>query len=248
MILEQYLQSLGLSDKEAKLYLAGLQLGPASIQQLAQDSGVKRSTIYELITSLIDQGLFIISQKGKRKVYTAQEPDNLLLYLKQKEKIIEKIMPDLEALKNSSATKPAIRVYEGLDGLKQIYEDMIKKPSDILAMAAPKEKISTMLLDYLINEWEPRRISSGIKMRRINVNNTDDDDKSYQLSDRVSELETIRYLPVERYPFSVGIYVYRQKVAFVAYDNQEMVGIVVRSAAIRSTISMVFELLWEMKG
>jgi len=247
MILEQYLQSLGLSDKEAKLYLTGLQLGPASIQQLAQHSAVKRSTIYELIGGMIDQGLFIISQKGKRKFYTAQEPDNLLLYLKQKEKIIQQIMPDLEALKNSSATKPAIRVYEGLDGLKQIYEDMIKKPGEILAMTAPKEKISTMLLDYMINEWEPRRISSGIKMRRINVNNTDDDTKSYQVSDRPSELEIIRYLPVEQYPFSVGIYIYRQKVAFVAYDNQEMVGIVVRSTAIRSTISMVFELLWAIK-
>lgn len=248
MILEQYLQSIGLSDKESKLYLTGLQLGPSSIQTLAQQSGVKRSTVYEVISPLIDQGLFVTTQKGKRKLYTAQEPDNLLLYLKQKERIIEQILPDLEALKNTSVAKPAIRVYEGLEGLTQIYEDMIKKPGDILAMAAPKEKISTMLLDYLIHDWEPRRIASGIPMRRININLTDDPHQAYQVSERPDELEVIRYLPAEQYPFSVGVYVYRQKVAFVAYDDQEMVGIVLRSPAIRSTMAMVFDLLWRIKA
>jgi hypothetical protein len=156
-------------------------------------------------------------------------------------------MPDLEALKNTTTVKPAIRVYEGLDGLKQIYEDMIKKPGDLLAMAAPKEKISTMLLDYLIHEWEPRRIGSEISMRRININNKQDSSLDYQAVVIPQELEQIKYLPPEAYPFSVGVYVYRQKVAFVAYDDREMVGIVVRSQQINATIRAVFELLWNLE-
>lgn len=246
MILEQYLQNIGLSDKEAQLYVVGLQLGPATIQQLAQQSGIKRSTVYEVIDSLKEQSLFFVTQKGKRKLFTAQDPDNLSLLLQQKQKVLAQIMPDLEALKNTTAIKPAIRVHEGLDGLKQIYEDMIKKPGDILAMAAPKEKISTMLLDYLIHEWEPRRISSEIGMRRININNKQDQSFDYQALTIPQELEQIKYLPPETYPFSVGVYVYRQKVAFVAYDDREMVGIVVRSLQINATIRAVFELLWNL--
>jgi DNA-binding transcriptional regulator GbsR (MarR family) len=246
MILDQYLQNIGLSDKEAQLYLVGLQLGPATIQQLSQQSGIKRSTVYEVIDSLKEQNLFFVTQKGKRKLFTAQDPDNLSLLLQQKQKILTQIMPDLEALKNTTAIKPAIRVYEGLDGLKQIYEDMIKKPGDILAMAAPKEKISTMLLDYLIHEWEPRRIGSDINMRRININNKQDPSLDYQALAIPHELEQIKYLPPEAYPFSVGVYVYRQKVAFVAYDDREMVGIVVRSPQINATIRAVFELLWNL--
>ncbi len=246
MILEQYLQNIGLSDKEAQLYVVGLQLGPATIQQLAQQSGIKRSTVYEVIESLKEQNLFFVTQKGKRKLFTAQDPDNLSLLLQQKQNVLAQIMPDLEALKNATAIKPAIRVYEGLDGLKQIYEDMIKKSGDVLAMAAPKEKISTMLLDYLIHEWEPRRIGSEISMRRININNKQDPSLNYQASAIPHELEHIKYLPPEAYPFSVGVYVYRQKVAFVAYDDREMVGIVVRSPQINATIRAVFELLWNL--
>ena len=96
-----------------------------------------------------------------------QEPDNLVLYLKQKEEILNQILPDLEALKNSGAKKPTIRYFEGIDGIKQIYEDMIKKPGEIFAMTAPRPQISKTILDYLINEWAKRRIKAKIPIQRI---------------------------------------------------------------------------------
>ncbi len=238
MVLDQYLQKIGLNDKQAKVYLAGLQLGPASIQQLSKASGIKRSTVYEVMDDLIDQNMFTVSQKGKRKVFTVQEPDNLLLYLKQKEKVLEQIMPDLEALKNSETKKPAIRVYEGIDGLKQIYEDMIKKPGEITAMAAPKQKIAATLLDYLVEDWKDRRIKNGIKLRMISSGKNKKDQE---------ELKEIKYLPEKNYPFSVGIYTYRKKVAFVSYQPQEMIGLVLRSEEINKTIKLIFEMLWQIK-
>ena len=118
MLLEQYLQNIGLDDKEAKFYLAGLQLGPASLQDLAKSASIKRTTGYEIVDGLVSKGLFSVSQKGKRKVFVAQEPDNLLLFLKQRENILSQIMPDLEALKNTSAKRPAIRIYDGIEGIK----------------------------------------------------------------------------------------------------------------------------------
>lgn len=243
MILDQYLQKIGFSAKESKLYLAGLQLGPATIQQLAQTSNIKRSTVYEVIDELLKQNLFTVSQKGKRKLFTAQEPDNLLLFLKQKEGVLTQIMPELEALKNTSAVKPAIRIYEGLQGMKQIYEDMIKKPGEILAMAAPKENITLTLLDYLINDWEKRRINSGISMKRININYKSGI-KDHQIEKLPQELEEVYYLPKANYPFSVGIYTYRQKVAFVAFQEKEMTGIVLRSPEVNKTITMMFKMFW----
>jgi HTH-type transcriptional regulator, sugar sensing transcriptional regulator len=244
MILDQYLQKIGLSSKEAKLYIAGLQLGPGSIQGLSNASNIKRSTVYEIMEDLVGKNLFTISQKGKRRIFTAQEPDNLMLFLKQQENVLEQIMPDLEAIKNTDTKKPAIRIYEGLDGLKQIYDDMIKKPGEISAMAAPKEKIARTLLDYLRSDWEKRRIKSKINLRRININNTGDESKTHQKIKVEGELEDIYYLPKDHYPFSVGIYTYRQKVAFVSYQEQEMVGIVLRSSEVNKTIKMMFEIFW----
>lgn len=128
MLLEQYLQNIGLDDKEAKVYLAGLQTGPATIVELAKVSGIKRSTVYEVVEDLKEKSLVNVSQQGKRRIFSVQEPENLLLFLEQKNNVLRQILPDLEAIKNISARKPAIRIFEGVSGLQQIYEDIIKKP------------------------------------------------------------------------------------------------------------------------
>lgn len=245
MLLEQYLQNIGLSDKEAKIYLAGLQLGPASLQELTKNAGIKRTTGYEIMDELVSKNFFTISQKDKRKVFIAQEPDNLVLFLKQKEHILNQIMPDLEAIKNISASKPAIRIYDGIEGIKQVYQDMIKKPGEILALAAPRPVIAKTILSYLTNEWKPLRLKLKIKMRRVNINESGDVSRDFTHDEFPNKLEVVKYLPANNYPFSVGIYIYRQKVAFVSYAESELTALIVRSPEISRTMKMIFEMYWK---
>lgn len=242
--MENYLQKIGLSDKEATLYLAGLQLGPASIQDLASESGLKRTTIYEIIKSLQEKKLVNQSQNNKKKVFIMEEPENVGLFLKQRESIFKQILPELESLQNQNAKKPAVRVYEGKLGLEKIYDDMIKKPGEILALAAPKDLISKGMLEFLREDWEPRRIAGGVKLRRVNINLTGDHRKDYKIFPKPKEHEEVRYLPVDDYPFTVGIYIYRQKVAFVSYHQDEMFGIVLRSPTVSFTLRSTFEHFW----
>ncbi len=245
MIIEDYLQKIGLSDKEAKLYIAGLQSGPASIQDLAAESGLKRTTIYEIIKDLQEKKLVNVSQKGKKKVFIMEEPENMGLFLKQRENIFKQILPDLESLQNQNTKKPTVRIYEGRVGLEKIYEDIIKKPGEILAFAAPKDLISKGMLEFLREDWKPRRISSKISLRRININLTGDAKNDYKIIPNPEEYSTIKYLPVDDYPFTVGIYMYRQKVAFVSYQKEEMFGIVLRSPAITFSLKAMFEGYWQ---
>lgn len=244
MLIEQYLQNIGLDAKEAKVYLSGLQLGPATIQDLAKASGIKRSTVYEVIEDLKEKSLVNVTQKNKRKLFTVQEPDNLMLFLKQKENVLAQIMPDLEALKNTTAKKPAIRVFDGISGIKQIYADMIKKPGEILALAAPRPVIAKSVLDYLHNEWKPLRLAEKVSMRRVNINESGDPSRDYIKLEFPEKNEAVKFLPPEHYPFSVGIYIYRQKTAFVSFAEQEMVGIIIRSPEINATMKMIFETFW----
>jgi len=55
-MLIQELQKLGLSDKESKVYLASLELGPAPIAAIAKQASVNRPTTYVIIESLIKKG------------------------------------------------------------------------------------------------------------------------------------------------------------------------------------------------
>ncbi|MFH0854627.1 MAG: helix-turn-helix domain-containing protein, partial [bacterium] len=60
------LQQIGLSDKEASVYLAALELGPTNIQALTKKSAIKRSTVYDIIKNLKNHGLMSETTRGKR--------------------------------------------------------------------------------------------------------------------------------------------------------------------------------------
>lgn len=48
-MLENELQQLGLNSSESKIYLIALELGSVTIQELTDQSGIKRSTVYKII-------------------------------------------------------------------------------------------------------------------------------------------------------------------------------------------------------
>ena len=56
-MLEQSLRNIGLSEKEAIIYLASLELGPSTIQEISKKAQLKRSSVYDLISSLVERGL-----------------------------------------------------------------------------------------------------------------------------------------------------------------------------------------------
>ena len=84
-MLDKELQKLGLSDKEAKVYLSSLELGPSPVQVIAQKAGVNRATTYVMIESLIGRGLMSSFEKGKKRFFTAESPDQLMTLLKKEE-------------------------------------------------------------------------------------------------------------------------------------------------------------------
>jgi len=244
MILSQFLQNLGLSDKEAQVYLAGLSLGAASVQEIAIYANIKRTTVYEVIKSLQEKKLVDVTYQNKKRLFIAEEPENILLFLKQREKMLEQIIPDLEALKNTKSNRPTIRIFEGIEGLKHIYEDMIKKPGEILAFTAPIENIAATLLDYLDSDWKIRRIANKIYFKTIRKSTAKEKSLDYKKIKFDDKLEEIYYLPPEHYPFSVGIYIYRGKVAFVSFMEKELIGIIIKSEEIKQTLTMMFKLFW----
>ena len=57
MMIQNILAKLGLSEKEAKVYVTCLEIGPASVRSIAQAAGVNRGTTYDIIRSLQQRGL-----------------------------------------------------------------------------------------------------------------------------------------------------------------------------------------------
>ncbi len=133
LMFEKDLQQLGLSEKEAKVYSASLELGPESVLKIAQKSGINRPTCYVQIESLINRGLVSSFIKGKKRYFSAESPDRFLDLisarakdLRDKETSLKAILPELQNVFNLSGEKPKVRFYEGKAGLKAMQEDFLK--------------------------------------------------------------------------------------------------------------------------
>lgn len=124
--IEKTLLNFGLNKKEVKVYIACLQLGKATAFSIAEKSGVKRATTYLILNSLIKKALVVSQNTSKALYYAPTSPQNLVLQLEYKKKEIEHVIPSLMAIYNDQPEKPSIQVFEGNDGVKQVYTEIIE--------------------------------------------------------------------------------------------------------------------------
>ncbi|KKQ04014.1 MAG: Transcriptional regulator, TrmB [Candidatus Moranbacteria bacterium GW2011_GWF1_36_4] len=157
MSLEKDLQSIGLEEKEAKIYLAALELGSTNIQDLAEKADIKRSTVYEILKKLEPMGLITESIKGKRKTYIASGPEKLKKNIKEKEQLINHILPELKSLNNTGNIKPKITYYEGRDGLRQIYNLALETTTKKVDWVSPIRAVMDTVGEKFLEEYIEKR-------------------------------------------------------------------------------------------
>ncbi len=77
------IERLGLTEKESRVYLTSLRVGPVSMQVLARKSKVDRGTAYHVAQTLTEKGLFEIVGDGKRPLFRVTHPARLYNYVEQ---------------------------------------------------------------------------------------------------------------------------------------------------------------------
>jgi sugar-specific transcriptional regulator TrmB len=72
------LGEIGFTEYEAKAYVALVRLGPASGYQIAKESGVPRSTIYEILAKLVVRGAALTQSFAEQVRYAPVPPEQFL--------------------------------------------------------------------------------------------------------------------------------------------------------------------------
>lgn len=84
-------KQLGITQDEYKTYTEVLKKPPTSIKRLSQLTGIKRSTQYSVLESLVDKGLIYEADENKDYRYTAADPQKLVDFAqKSKSEIVSK--------------------------------------------------------------------------------------------------------------------------------------------------------------
>src|SRR3989344_4901159 len=103
---EHQLAALGLSAKAAKLYLALLQLGSGTVQDISKRAGIVRTTCYPLLEELQERGLVTTTRSGKKTIYVAEPPTELLNQLEKTTSLARSIVPTLAHILSGNSKRP----------------------------------------------------------------------------------------------------------------------------------------------
>lgn len=147
-ILSLELRKLGLKEKEVAIYLAGLELGPSAVQNIAQKAKVTRPTTYEIIKILETKGLFTEIINNKKRVFLAQSPEKILAILRQQKRELEekerefiRIIATLES-KYAGGEKSGVQVFHGKEGVEFLKEQILFIPTkEIVVFTSEETKV-----------------------------------------------------------------------------------------------------------
>src|SRR3989338_11613851 len=108
MEVEFILREYGLSHKEINVYLSLLQTGISSVNRISNKSQIQRTTTYDVLKSLKEKGLVSFVTKNKKTFFEAVHPSKLISILREKQNKINKILPYLIKIKETTVEKPKV--------------------------------------------------------------------------------------------------------------------------------------------
>jgi len=239
------LMHLGLSEKEAAVYVASLELGPAPVQDISHKSRVNRATTYVMIEALSSRGLMSTFVKGKKKFYVPESPDRLRTILRAQRKEIEdketelgRVLPMLLALFNVEGAKPQIRYLEGPEGLQTVRETFVALTGEYLQIV-PLDDVATVkeIMDTR-EEHLGKLAATEAKHRALLVSKHDASDLP------LAKHGEVRILPADKFPIHAEITVRGNHLFLYSYRSA-VVAFIVVSKEIAETVRTLFDLAWK---
>lgn len=230
----------GLTEAEAIAYTFLVQNSPIAPPRLSELINESRTNTYKLLESLEELGLAQKDESDKKIKYWAKNPNALLQRVKDKQEEAElsakKLQSSLPSLVNDFLKhneQPGVRFFQGKEGIKQVYEDVLENCEEVLVIRSPQD--NKFLPEDFYNEYQDRRARLGIKTQII----------TSKISTKQKDLllgKSRTVISKEQYNAPVEYDIYGDKVAILSFDK-EAVGMIIESPQIAKSMKQLFELL-----
>jgi len=234
------LAAMGVGEKSAKVYLAGLALGTTSVQELARKSGLKRPTVYLHLDDLVKQGLYEHVSINKKKYYRAVEPQVLEDRLKKSLAHLQHEMPQLLAMRANTMGRPQVQVFEGEEGIKQVYEE-IKKTHSALCWSNVGPVATPFHDMYMEMSEEMNR--RGTNVREIVADNKESRRYSRLVAKVTGPSYSARTATVEG--LQNDTIIYDDVVAIFRLQGLNMFVVRIEDPSIADTMRAMFDMAWK---
>lgn len=238
MEVENALNEFGLSKNEISVYLALIKTGESTVQIIAKNAELPRTTTYHLLESLEQKGLAGFVVKGAKKHFQAADPKKLLQTLEEKKSLIMGIIPALSSMSGTIKERPKVTIYEGLKGIRLILKDVLEEKKmiyhygDIVSI----QRVFSYAFPQYINERVKRRIPIKIICKK---------EKQHKelLKTAKKELREFVFIP-ENYSLKASVFIYANKVVVFNIAREPYYAVVLENKDLYETQRNLFELVW----
>lgn len=252
---QEYCKVLGVTENELDFYLTLVKIGKSSVQSVAKEMGIFRSSAYVLVDSLAKKGLLSQEFKKNGRELVPEPPKALLRLIKEQEKKVEKVktevtdkIPHLLSLYEKAQTDPIIKVYEGAEGLKAIHEDILDTGQTLYCYPRLDTAMKVLPLDFQM-DFIKRRVAKKIKAKGIVLKTAGAQQvlsESKKALNGKDDLREIRELPDPLQEMLTGEKMfYGNKVVYMTYDKK-VVGVVIEHEEIAKLEKKHFNILWRI--
>ncbi len=233
------LKEFGLSENEIRVYIALLKAGESTAQTVAKHAKLPRTTTYHLLESLLQKGLVSFAVKETIKYFHSISPRKLVEILEDKKRLVQDVLPELNALAETIKQKPRVVLFEGTKGIKSVLEDTLEEDKviyhygDILSLQN--------VLPYIFPHYIKKRVEKKISIKIICKR---EEPHTELLKTSKQELREFVFVP-RNYIFKSSVFIYSGKVAILSLQKEPYYGIIIEDEDFYETQKNLFELLWK---
>jgi len=229
------LRKLGLTEKEARVYLAVLKLGQTSVQAIAKKAQISRPTAYVIVKNLEDKELMTESKEKGKRYFVAQSPDHLLGILRRQKRELEEkereFLRIIAALRAEyySRDRCEIKNYSGKAGLELLLDDFSTSQTKEIYVLAADNKIWPAGQREKVYQRIKRRLGQ-IQVKEISKQPTE---SSLAYLERKSLAKNLTFKGI--------IIIYDKLIILPSSKN----GLLVENKAIINLIKSLFLMVWQ---
>src|SRR3989344_162010 len=245
-MLEKDLQSLGLTEKEARVYLAALELGQAPVQKIAAAARLPRPTCYIQIATLTERGLMSSVEQGKKRLFSAEPPEALLSLFRReaeevqaKQEALSHLLPDLKS-RMAGGDLPKVRLYEGHEGLEAMRRELLKLKNTEWYCIFGSDHYQKTVSESSRTEQLKGLTARGLRCKSISVAKA----PTAQIKSELKYLYERYHVPSDKYDMPGEVAIFGNKVALLSYEKRPM-GIMIENTAIATAMRSFFKLAFE---
>ncbi len=241
-MITEILEDLGLTNSEIKIYIALIELNTATAGELIEKTQITTSTLHLSLNSLIEKGLINYIYDGKRRIYQATNPDNLIDYIEGKKQKLINILPEIKKKQNQKGKKIEVAtLYKGIKGIKEAYNILInEKGEEFNSFGDSLEVAEKMTYEWWAN-MHARRVEKELKCRQI----FDERHKKDQINITLKrKLTKIRYLPKEFAQLQVTVMV--GELVGISVFGENPYALLIRDKELADGYRIYFEQLWKI--